>query len=376
MAFFLAPLASMAGRFVATKVGGKVATFLGKEVGGKAIGSLAQQGAVLGGASWGANAAADRLWGSEDSEGKQQESGQETEQEGVAQAPPMPDYTQQPVQQQAYAPPQGYGQPVGYAPQPMYGQAPMYGQQYQAPGYQMPYAVPAYGAMPAMGGQQVQVPSTPGAVTEQAPQEPEKFAGTDDGMGKSMFKTVAAAMAGGVGGFLLKSKEEDHTTGDLIKGVMAGAGTGAFAKMGSEAIQKDGGGLMAGVNTAIASMFGSTLQEGGPGKISSALMGLGTGATANLAHDKLEESGHSALADAVGGGGLGGILGYTLDGDLKDAGIGAGGGAGLSTILGAGDRREGGLSELVTDNPLDKIKGLLGGNDSDKSAEADQQLEA
>lgn len=254
--------------------------------------------------------------------------------------------------------PAGPGEPApGLMPQAQY--AGLVGQ--PMPGQMVPQGYMAPGTMPAMvGGAGVaavapQVVATPPATAENS--EPERFAGTDDGALKSMGKTAMAAIAGGIGGAVLKHKEGENSPGDLIQGALAGAGTGAFAKMGYEAIQKDGAGLRAGAYTAIAGALGSTLKEGGPDKLSSALMGFGSGTLGNAAHDKLEEAGKHKSADAVAGGGMGGALGYAITGDKSQALLGAGLGGGASVGLGEMDRA-GGLGAVLKGDksPLDRIR--------------------
>lgn len=203
----------------------------------------------------------------------------------------------------------------------------------------------------------------------------------EDGFLASAGKVLMAAGAGGIAGFALKNKEaqEDGLEGgakfaEIAKGVLAGAGSGAFTKMGYDAIQEEGGGLKAGLNGGIAGMLASTLKEGGPGLGASFTTAFGAGAVSNLAHDKLEEHGSSKLADAVAGGGVASSLGYIGLGDGKAAGLLGLGGAGVGTALGAlGD--SGGLAGMVAqDGPLDKLKDLAGGNDGAPQKDSDPQL--
>lgn len=196
----------------------------------------------------------------------------------------------------------------------------------------------------------------------------------NDGFMKSAGKTLAAAGAGGIAGFMLKKGqvEDEGLEGKdkfmaLSKGVLAGAGAGGFAKVGLDAIQEEGGGIKAGMATGLSASLASTLQKDGPGALSSFGMGAGTGVASNMAHDALEKSGHSKIADAVGGAGLGGVLGYTTTGDLKGAGIGGAGGGALSTA--GGMLREGGMGDMLgQDSPLSK---LMPGADKTSEPEKD-----
>ncbi|KQU35742.1 MULTISPECIES: hypothetical protein [Nocardiaceae] len=265
-----------------------------------------------------------------------------------------------------------------------------YGQQYAGPnpyqqgspagqmspaGLQQPAAAGMAGAGGAMitAASPVSAPATGTPGTETREQE--------DGFLESAGKVLLAAGAGGIAGFALKNKEaqEDGLEGgakfaEIAKGVLAGAGSGAFTKMGYDAIQEEGGGLKAGLNGGIAGMLASTLKDGGPGLGASFATAFGAGAVSNLAHDKLEEHGSSKLADAVAGGGVATGLGYIGLGDGKAAGLLGLGGAGVGTALGAlGD--SGGMSGMVTeDGPLDKLKDLIG-NDAAPQKNSEQQLD-
>lgn len=190
---------------------------------------------------------------------------------------------------------------------------------------------------------------------------------------ESVGKTLMAAGAGGITGYMLKNKEveEDGLEGpakfaELAKGVLAGAGSGVFTKMGYDAIQEEGGGLKAGLHGGIAGMLASTLKEGGPGLAASFTTAFGAGAVSNLAHDKLEERGSSKLADALAGGGIASSLGYVGLGDGKAAGMMGLGGAATGVGLGALDRA-GGLSSMFAEgNPLDKLASLTGENQASR----------
>ncbi|PZU04637.1 MAG: hypothetical protein DI630_00545 [Gordonia sp. (in: high G+C Gram-positive bacteria)] len=254
------------------------------------------------------------------------------------------------------APPSPYGQP--YGPPNPYQQVPGPYPQAPAPYQQVPGAAGAMitAAAPATG------PVAPTVDSE------------SQGQGnflESAGKVLLAAGAGGVGGFVLKNKEaqDEGLEGgakfnEIAKGVLAGAGSGAFTKMGYDAIQEEGGGLKAGVNSGIAGILASTLKDGGPGLVSSFTTAFGAGAVSNLAHDKLEDNGSSKLADAVAGGGLATGLGYVGLGDGKAAGLLGLGGAGLGTGLGALEESGGVSGMLAEGNPLDKLSGLLGKDDA------------
>lgn len=354
--------ASAVGRFAAAKLGGEALKSLaGKEIGGKALGGILGQGAALGGASYAASEGAKRFMGSDEGPDKDQK-GQQGQEQNAQAAPQTAQMSAAPMGQMGPMAPVGMANPYGVAMPMAPGMVP--GAGYMAPGVpmgQVPYTPIAAAGAAAMA------PAAATTATGAQPQTHQASAfAQEKSFGKSAMGTALAAAAGGVGGLILKSKEDDHTPADLIKGALSGAGTGAFAKMANTSIQEQGGGLMAGLNTGIASAFGSTLQKGGPGALQSALMGAGAGGMSNLAHDKLALSGKGALADAVGGAGLGGVLGYTLDGEGKDAGIAALGGGGLGALTGASNEA-GGLSELVKNNGLSK---LLGGDKGDKGAES------
>lgn len=227
-----------------------------------------------------------------------------------------------------------------------------------------------------------------GIITAAPPTRPESSPATakpaDDaekpGFMESVGKTLLAAGVGGVSGFMLKNKEaEDQGLeggakfSEIAKGVLAGAGSGAFTKMGYDAIQKEGGGLSAGLNGGIAGMLASTLKDDGPGLAASFTTAFGAGAVSNLAHDKLEERGSGKLADALAGGGIASSLGYVGLGDGKAAGLLGLGGAGAGAALGALDGSGGLAGMLAEGSPLDKLTGLVG-NDAAPQKDTDHQL--
>lgn len=315
-----------------------------KQIAGQ-IGKFGAQGAVVGGA---AHLVQNKLGGNEEE-----------------QQMDNPDAPGEPAAQQAMMGPQmapgQYGQMVG---------APMPGQMAQ-PGYMAPGMVPA-----AVGGAAMAtgpgIVATPPATQEA---EPEPFAGNDDGFLKSAGKTLLAGAAGAAGGVALKKQDGAEGAGQMIQGALAGAGTGAFTKMGYDAIQKDGAGLRAGLHSGVASMLGSTLKEGGPSKLTSAMMGFGGGSLANFAHDKLEGAGNSKSADAAAGAGLGGALGYSITGDKGKALLSGVGGSGASVGLGAMDRA-GGLGGMLRGekNPLDAL--TKAGSDQQAPEQDTPELEA
>lgn len=188
----------------------------------------------------------------------------------------------------------------------------------------------------------------------------------DDAEGSNFLETVGKTLlavgAGGVSGFMLKNKEVEEQGlegtarfSELAKGVLAGAGSGAFTKMSYDAIQEEGGGLKAGLNGGVAGMLASTLKDGGPGLGASFATAFGAGAVSNLAHDKLDQRGNGKLADALAGGGIASALGYTGLGDGKAAGLLGLGGAGAGTALGALDGA-GGLAGMLSEgNPFAKL---------------------
>lgn len=267
--------------------------------------------------------------------------------------------------------------PQGFPPMPPMGQQNPY--QQVAPGGQMMSPVgmqPQPGNIPGADGGPIVTAAPPGTNQLAPATSTPEGAATEDrgGFLGSAGQVLLAAGAGGLAGFALKNKEaqeqgEDGASfGDLAKGVLAGAGSGAFTKMGYDAIQEEGGGLKAGLNGGIAGMLASTLKEGGPGLGASFTTAFGAGAVSNLAHDKLEERGSSKLADALAGGGVASSLGYIGLGDGKAAGLLGLGGAGAGTALGALDEA-GGLSGMLKEgNPLEKLSGMIG---NDKSLEKD-----
>lgn len=242
--------------------------------------------------------------------------------------------------------------------------APMNGVPMMAPTMMVPAAAGIAGAGAGI------ITAAPPATAQSAPATAASEGGgaaEKDSFLGSASKILMAAGAGGIGGFVLKNKEaQEHGLeggakfAELAKGVLAGAGSGAFTKMGYDAVQEEGGGLKAGLNGGIAGMLASTLKEGGPGLGASFTTAFGAGAVSNLAHDKLEQHGSSKLADAVAGGGIASSLGYVGLGDGKAAGLLGMGGAGLGTALGALDSSGGLKGMLAEGNPLDKLTGLIG----------------
>ena len=309
------------------------------------------KGLAVGATSFGATKALGKLFGNDDEDQKDQEQPQVAPGQvpGAVGQPMAPMGAPNPYQQ-VYAPPQA-----------------------GMPGYAVPTAAGMAGA-----GAAVVTASQP-ATAENAPQAAVENDG-DDSFLKSMGKTLMAAGAGGVGGFLLKNQqaEEQGLEGgdrikELAKGVLAGAGSGAFAKQGFDAIQEEGGGFKAGVNTGIAGALSSVLKDGGPGLGASFATAFGAGSVSNLAHDKLEEKGNGKLADALAGAGLGGGLGYSALGDGKMAGLLGLGGAGLSTAAGELDR-QGGLGAMFSkeDSPLKALEQLTGGSAPEKDNDSPQ----
>lgn len=171
----------------------------------------------------------------------------------------------------------------------------------------------------------------------------ETFSHQKDGGEGSGFKgQIMAALGGAASGAITKMRDEhDGSVWSKVKaavtGGLEGGGAGYFAARAHDNIQKDGGGLEAGVDMAAANALTSRLKDDGPGFIKSATAGFGAGFAGNAVHDHLDESGHSRLADGLAASSMGGSLGYSLDGDKKSAGIGALGGAGLGAALGGGD---------------------------------------
>lgn len=278
-------------------------------------------------------------------------------------------YGQMTAPTQQFAPQQGYGQ-QGYAqsgygqmtaptqqfaPQQAYGQQ-GYGQQPPVGNVSMPQGQQGSGAenensglfgnmsagKVAAGAAGVGALATAASSMSKDDQEDSKLEKNVGGI----WQTLGAGGLGGMAAWGKARKDPDKSGFDAIKDAIKGAGAGMLSKMSYDAIQEDGGGVKAGLYGAGAAALTSSLEDGGPGMWKSALIGgAGAGAT-NTMHDKLTESGHGSIADALGGAGLGSALGYSYSG----SGMGALTGAGAGGLAGGLDSTDlmGSLTDKVT----------------------------
>ena len=157
--------------------------------------------------------------------------------------------------------------------------------------------------------------------------------------GSGLLAKAGTALAGGVTGAAMRTKDlgpdaspREKIAAGLMGGAL-GAGSGLLANMQNDAIQGGGGSLKSAVFGAGASMLASKLEKDGPNMLQSAMIGGGTGLTANILHDKATDKGYGMQADLAAGALEGGALGYTGMGDLKGGGLGAalGGVAGFAS---------------------------------------------
>lgn len=254
---------------------------------------------------------------------------------------------------------QGYGQMTAptqqFAPQQAYGQQ-GYGQQPPVGNVSMPQGQQGSGAenensglfgnmsagKVAAGAAGVGALATAASSMSKDDQEDSKLEKNVGGI----WQTLGAGGLGGMAAWGKARKDPDKSGFDAIKDAIKGAGAGMLSKMSYDSIQEDGGGVKAGLYGAGAAALTSSLEDGGPGMWKSALIGgAGAGAT-NTMHDKLTESGHGSIADALGGAGLGSALGYSYSG----SGMGALTGAGAGGLAGGLDSTDlmGSLTDKVT----------------------------
>lgn len=180
---------------------------------------------------------------------------------------------------------------------------------------------------------------------------------------KGIGGTLLAGLTGAFGGAITRYREAgdgENKVAAALKGGLAGGGAGVLSKMSMDAIEEDGGGLKAAITGAGAAGLTSTLKEGGPGVFSSALAGAGLSGGTNLLHDKMVEGGASeGLTDAIAGAGVGANLGNAYEGGLKGLALGGGAGAGIETLMNAGQNLGGG----VLDTEAESSRGELEGGD-------------
>lgn len=188
-------------------------------------------------------------------------------------------------------------------------------------------ALPALAGPALVAGAQLITHFAPGKEPSGGPQ--------NDGYmkGDGFLATAGSALAGAGTGAAMRIKDlgpdaspREKVAAGLMGGTL-GAGSGLLANMQNDAVQAEGGSIKAAVFGAGSSMLASKLQKDGPNMLQSAIIGGGTGITANILHDKATDKGYGLQADLGAGALQGGALGYTGVGDFKGAGIGAGLGA-------------------------------------------------
>lgn len=188
-------------------------------------------------------------------------------------------------------------------------------------------ALPALAGPALVAGAQV--------LTHFAPQKDVSGGSQNDGYmkGDGFLATAGTALAGAGTGAAMRVKDlgpdaspREKVAAGLMGGAL-GAGSGLLANMQNDAVQGEGGSLKSAIFGAGSSMLASKLEKDGPNMLQSAIIGGGTGLTANILHDKATDKGYGMQADLAAGALEGGALGYTGMGDLKGAGLGAGLGA-------------------------------------------------
>lgn len=221
------------------------------------------------------------------------------------------------------------------------------------------------GAAAGVGLSQMAGNSTPAApsAAQNTAETAELQAESHDKGDKGIGGTLLAGLTGAFGGAITRYREAgdgENKVAAALKGGLAGGGAGVLSKMSMDAIEEDGGGLKAAVTGAGAAGLTSTLKEGGPGVFSSALAGVGLSGGTNLLHDKMVEGGASeGLTDAIAGAGVGANLGNAYEGGLKGLALGGGAGAGIETLMNAGQNLGGG----VLDTEAESSRGELEGGD-------------
>lgn len=194
-------------------------------------------------------------------------------------------------------------------------------------------------ALPALAGPALVAGSH--LLTHFAPQKEVSGGPQNNGymQGDGFLATAGTSLAGGVAGAALRRSDlgpdasPREKIGATVMGGALGAGSGLLANMQNDAIQGEGGSIKSAIFGAGSAMLASKLKDDGPNLLQSAIIGGGTGLTANILHDKATDKGYGMQADLGAGALQGGALGYVGMGDLKGTGIGAalGGAAGFAS---------------------------------------------
>lgn len=177
--------------------------------------------------------------------------------------------------------------------------------------------------------------------------------------------TLGTALAGGVAGAALKTRDLGPDAGPrekimaAVTGGLAGTGSGLLANMQHDAIHAKGGAVKAALFGAGSNMLASTLEKDGPSMIQSALAGASTGYVADSFHDKLTKKGYGMQADLLSDSVQGATLGYT--------GMGDGKGAMLGGALGAAG---GFATQKMTQNEYKGVDELAGSSRADEMVAA------
>lgn len=194
-------------------------------------------------------------------------------------------------------------------------------------------------ALPALAGPALVAGSH--LLTHFAPQKEVSGGPQNNGymQGDGFLATAGTSLAGGVAGAAMRRSDlgpdasPREKIGATVMGGALGAGSGLLANMQNDAIQGEGGSIKSAIFGAGSAMLASKLKGDGPNLLQSAIIGGGSGLTANILHDKATDKGYGMQADLGAGALQGGALGYTGMGDLKGTGIGAalGGAAGFAS---------------------------------------------
>ena len=208
-------------------------------------------------------------------------------------------------------------------------------------------------ALPALAGPALVAGSH--LITHFAPQKEVSGGPKNDGYmnGDGFLATAGTALAGGAAGAALRRADlgPDASIKDKIGATMVGgaAGTvsGFLANIQHDAIHREGGTLTSGLAGAGSAVFASMLQKDGPNPIQAAIIGGGSGITADILHDKATDKGYGLQADLAADALQGSSLGYVAEGGWK----GAAGGAALGAAAGYGTNK-------LTESQYDPLAGL------------------
>ena len=192
-------------------------------------------------------------------------------------------------------------------------------------------------------------------ITHFAPQKEVSGGPKNDGYmnGDGFLATAGTALAGGAAGAALRRADLGPDAsikdkiGATITGGALGTGSGLLANIQHDAIHRDGGTLTSMVAGAGSAMLASKLQKDGPNMIQAALIGGGSGITADILHDKATDKGYGLQADLAADALQGSTLGYVAEGGWK----GAAGGAALGAAAGYGTNK-------LTESQYDPLAGL------------------